>query len=536
VQAVATDTSGNCTTSTTVTINKDATTPVVHSGAACGGPPPPPTMTASITSPADGATVSGTSSGVSMAVSNAQSPTQFVLKLDNTTTLYNQSVNGTTASTTWNTTTTANGTHTLTFTATDAAGKTATASISVMVNNGGGDLTPPAVTITKPANGAWTGNSIEISATASDNVAVASLAFWGNGGVFGTVTCGGTPCTGTVTWVTGPLAPAAYQVQVVATDSSGNKTVSAPVTINKDATSPVVPSGATTSSSPPLTVFFDHPANGATVCGSTIGVGEIVNGGTGARSGTLAIDGTVVQTFNAGTGPDKTQVPYPWQTSGYANGPRAFKASVSDQAGAMASASLTLNLANPSATITTPANGATVHGTVPVTITSGDACSTRDFGLTADGSPAGSLTGTTSQTATFSWDSTKVPDGAHTLAATVSASGITSTKSITVTVHNNSGGDTTPPTVTITKPSNGAWTGNSIDVTATGSDDVGVATLTYYGDGTQFAQVACGGTASCTSTQWWLTGSLASGQHTITVVATDTSGNQTTSAPVAINK
>ena len=173
---------------------------------------------------------------------------------------------------------------------------------------------------------------------------------------------------------------------------------------------------------------------------------------------------------------------------------------------------------------------------VPVTITSNDACSTRDFSLTADGSPAGSLTGTTSQTATFSWDSTKVPDGAHTLAATVSASGITSTKSITVTVHNNSGGDTTPPTVTITKPSNGAWTGNSIDVTATGGDNVGVATLTYYGDGTQFAQVACGGTASCTSTQWWLTGSLASGQHTITVVATDTSGNQTTSAPVVINK
>ena len=114
---------------------------------------------------------------------------------------------------------------------------------------------------------------------------------------------------------------------------------------------------------------------------------------------------------------------------------------------------------------------------------------------------------------------------------------ITATAAVSITVSNGTGtGDTTPPTVAITKPSNGAWTGNSIDVTASGGDNVGLATLTYFGDGSQFAQVSCGGAATCQSTQWWLTGSLASGQHTITVVATDTSGNKTTSAPVVINK
>src|SRR5436305_12803084 len=104
-------------------------------------------MTASITSPPNGATVSGTSSAVSLAVSNAQAPTQFVLKLDNTTTLYNQGVTGTTASTTWNTTSTPNGPHTLNLTATDAAGKAATASVSITVSNrtGTGDTTPPTV-------------------------------------------------------------------------------------------------------------------------------------------------------------------------------------------------------------------------------------------------------------------------------------------------------------------------------------------------------------------------------------------------------
>ena len=69
------------------------------------------------------------------------------------------------------------------------------------------------------------------------------------------------------------------------------------------------------------------------------------------------------------------------------------------------------------------------------------------------------------------------------------AAGRTATAAVTVTVSNG-GADPTPPTVTISKPSNGAWTGNSIDVTATAGDNVGVASLTFYGDGTQFAQVA----------------------------------------------
>jgi len=34
----------------------------------------------------------------------------------------------------------------------------------------------------------------------------------------------------------------------------------------------------------------------------------------------------------------------------------------------------------------------------------------------------------------------------------------------------------------------------------------------------------------------WLTGALPDGKHTITVVATDTAGNSTVSAPVVINK
>ena len=220
----------------------------------------PPTVTvnvggaavlgAAITAPANGATVSGSAVPVSMSASNAQgSPTSFVLKVDNGATIFSQSVAGSTASTTWNTTGVSNGAHTLNLTVTDSAGRTATASVSVTVNNttggGGGDTTPPTVAITSPPTNTWTGNSIVFSVTASDNVGLVKIDLWGNGAVFGTLACSGTTCSGNKGWYTGPLPRAAYEVHAVATDTAGNQTLSTPVTINKDGTSPLIPSGAT---------------------------------------------------------------------------------------------------------------------------------------------------------------------------------------------------------------------------------------------------------------------------------------------------
>src|SRR5205823_9012572 len=232
VQAVAMDAAGNCGLSPAVTINKDATTPVVTSGATCGGaPPPPPALAASITSPATGMTVSGTVT-VSMSASNAQgSPTQFLLKQDNATTLSSQSVAGNTATASWNTTGVPAGSHTLNLTVADGAGRTAMAAVTVTVSNGGADPTPPTATITSPASGTWTGNSIALSASASDNVAVASLKLWGNGAVIRTEERRGGTGRGTVTWVTGPMAPAAYQVQAVAMDAGGNCGLSSAVAV-----------------------------------------------------------------------------------------------------------------------------------------------------------------------------------------------------------------------------------------------------------------------------------------------------------------
>lgn len=91
-------------------------------------------ITAAITAPASGSSVSGLVA-VNMTVSG-QTVTlnTFNLKIDGNQ-VFNQSVGGLSGSYTWDTTTVANGPHTLTLTVTDGASKTATTSISTDVAN-----------------------------------------------------------------------------------------------------------------------------------------------------------------------------------------------------------------------------------------------------------------------------------------------------------------------------------------------------------------------------------------------------------------
>lgn len=76
---------------------------------------------------------------------------------------------------TWNTASVANGPHTVTATARDAAGYVTSTSVSVTVNN---DLTPPTTSITAPMAGATLSGGVTVSASASDNVAVARVEFY----------------------------------------------------------------------------------------------------------------------------------------------------------------------------------------------------------------------------------------------------------------------------------------------------------------------------------------------------------------------
>jgi hypothetical protein len=326
-------------------------------GGTSGGTTGPGALSLGFQNPASGTVVSGTvtvtvqasggsGSGYTYTVSAASSPAV-------------QIYSGTNNTVSWNTTASPNGAVMLTATVKDGAGNTASTTRTVTVSNttAGTPSSGTTVRITAPTSGVWTGNSIQVGAAASGG-SLARLELWGAGRAFATIPCSGGSCSGSTWWITGPLAPAAYQVSAVAVDTSGARTVSAPVTINKDATSPVVASGAGSSTVP---VTNSAPPTGGTAGGTT--------GGT---------------------------------------------------------------------------------------------------------------TGTT--------------------------------------------GDATPPTVAITSPRSGVWTGNSLVIAVSATDNVALRDIQLSANGAPFGTVACSGT-SCSGSVLWLSGSFAAGTHTVTARARDQAGN-----------
>lgn len=90
--------------------------------------------------------------------------------------------------------------------------------------------------------------------------------------------------------------------------------------------------------------------------------------------------------------------------------------------------------------------------------------------------------------------------------------------------------DTTPPSVVLTAPADGAVTAGTIMVAAEAGDDTGVVAVQILLDGAPLG-------AEMTSTPFsvpWDTRGVGNGVHTLTARARDASGNETTSAPISV--
>src|SRR5207247_1235794 len=185
-------------------------------------------------------------------------------------------------------------------------------------------------------------------------------------------------------------------------------------------------------------------------------------------------------------------------------------------------------------TVTSPASGSTVSGTVPVTasVTSVGALTVAGVQFKLDGNNLGAED--TSAPYSVSWNTTTAGNGSHTLTAVArDAAGKRATSvAVAVTVSNGAPPDTTPPTVSITSPTSGASVSGTLTMTAAASDNVGVAGVQFLLDG---ANVGAEVTAAPYATPWD-TPTASRGSHTLTAVARDGAGNHTTSAPVRDRK
>jgi carbon monoxide dehydrogenase subunit G len=89
--------------------------------------------------------------------------------------------------------------------------------------------------------------------------------------------------------------------------------------------------------------------------------------------------------------------------------------------------------------------------------------------------------------------------------------------------------DTTPPTVSISAPANGATVSGTVTISASASDNVGVTRVEFFVDG-----VLVGSDATAPYSVAWDTTQYADGSHTLTARAFDAAGNQATSAAVSV--
>jgi hypothetical protein len=445
-----------------------------------GTPPPPDTQppTVSMTAPTDGATVSGPVT-VSADASDDVGVTSVQFLLDGA----NLGPIKTSApySMTWDSTTVANGPHKLGARASDASGKTGTATeVNVTVSNPTTPLVISAVTAgnitTTSAAITWT-----TSRPASSQVEYGTTASYGSSTTLDTalVTAHSVSLSG--------LTPGTdYHYHVLSTDVNGVQAVSQDFTL-KTVAPPLVGSQAlalntdsnaagraeafqytatTTGTVTSITVYIDL-TNAATTAvvglyanaandtpGTLLAKGTITSLASGAwntvavpaasvTAGTkywLALlgpsgSGTIrFRDTASGGGKSKTSnqsnlttLPANWSTGGSATqSPASIYASGTSQP----------DTQPPSVTMTAPADGATVSGTVTVSANASDDTGVTSVQFLLDGAALGAAV--TAAPYNISWNTTTATNGSHTLSARAAdSSGKTATAtSITVTVSN----------------------------------------------------------------------------------------------------
>ncbi len=184
---------------------------------------------------------------------------------------------------------------------------------------------------------------------------------------------------------------------------------------------------------------------------------------------------------------------------------------------------------SPSVSIINPATGSTVNNTVSVQVSATDNVGISSVVLKVDGTVIAS-----SNVApyNFSWNTSGLSAGTHTLSATATdAAGNSRVSSIQVGYNTPAGSDITPPSVSITSPTNGSSVSSTITVGVSATDNLGVSSVSFKVDGT-----LVGTDNSAPYSFSWNTGTVASGTHTLLATASDAAGNiNSSSIQVTVN-
>jgi poly(hydroxyalkanoate) depolymerase family esterase len=269
-------------------------------------------------------------------------------------------------------------------------------------------------------------------------------------------------------------------------------------------------------------VSISSPSNGASLTGD-VTVRADATDDTGVVEVTISINGAVVATLTA---PPYEHV---FRTGGVANGDYRIRAVATDAAANAGEASIDVTVTGgvddttpPTVNVASPANGAMVSGTVPIEVDAGD-----DFGVArvevfVDGAAVGEAT---SAPYTVAWDASSVAPGAHSIRAVAhdAAGNSTTDDDTSVTVV---AGDTSPPSVSIVSPADGATLSGVVAIEVSATDDGGIHSVLMFLDGELIGSDYRGPEFEFL----WDTAVFPQGSHELTARAFDAAGNVATDA------
>jgi subtilisin family serine protease len=253
----------------------------------------------------------------------------------------------------WNTAAEPTGTHYLTVKAFDEAGNSVTS--EVMTVTVVRDANPPAVSISAPTAGATLSGSAIISADATDETGVTKVEFFLDGTLLGS----DTSAPYSYSWSTQGAANGSHTLTARATDSYGNVSTSAGVSVTLD------------NDFTPPTAALTSPTNGAIVRGTGVQLQASAADDRSMSRVNFLVDGVSVES--------DWSVPYSyyWNSKSVPNGTHTLTVEARDAVGNVGtSAPVTVTVDNdytaPAVAITSPAHGAGVEGLVTIQVDATD--------------------------------------------------------------------------------------------------------------------------------------------------------------------
>jgi hypothetical protein len=283
------------------------------------------TLQVSLTTPAPGATVSGTV-WVNVWVNGAAAGTKTYTLTVGAATVWTENSTATHVTLPWTTTGTPDGPQTLVATVRDAGGNSGSSSVNVTVQNG---ASLPAAAFTTPAAGATVSGTVSVGMSGSGGSAPYTFRLTVDGAQVFTTSSGG---SASFAWNTTTVSNGSHTLGLTVTDAGG---------ASATATRTVTVSNGTGGGS--FQIFLTSPSPGSTVSG-TVWVNIWVEGAAaGTRTFTLTVGGTTVWTENS----TSNHVALPWVTTSTPNGTRTLVVTVRDPAGATGTGSVTVTVQNP---------------------------------------------------------------------------------------------------------------------------------------------------------------------------------------------